>query len=161
MQKTRGSKGCPCTSTTNYELMGQVNSRWNVPTKGHRDCTRLTSLSSFFINNHRRHRFARVPTHPGQDFVSQMQAKTYNIVVFDGNPLHNWAELFRDHTLSDGSLLNVIQCSWNHASVAVYPDAKGGTLPNTSSRISQTQAACCTACLYTRPVARREDKISP
>jgi hypothetical protein len=54
--------------------------------------------------------------------------KTYNVVVFDGNAMHNWAELFRDLTLSDGSQLNVVQCSWNHASVTVYPEDAGGCL---------------------------------
>lgn len=52
--------------------------------------------------------------------------RTHNVVVFDGNPLHNWAELFRDRTLEDGSVLNVVQCSWNHAACSVYPDGAGG-----------------------------------
>ncbi len=46
------------------------------------------------------------------------------VIVMDGNPLHDWCAMFSGCTLSDGSPLRIIQAAWNKVSVTVY-DGKG------------------------------------
>jgi hypothetical protein len=43
------------------------------------------------------------------------------VVVFDGNPTHDWIAIFSGQKLIDGRGVDVIQCSWNDIAVSVYP----------------------------------------
>jgi len=49
--------------------------------------------------------------------------KSRTLIVFDGNPMHNWPELFQGKTTADGAQIRVVQCSWNECSCTVYPDS--------------------------------------
>jgi hypothetical protein len=51
--------------------------------------------------------------------------KKYTIVIFDGNSMHRWDELFASKTLADGSTLRIVQCSWMDAEVCVYGGQSG------------------------------------
>ena len=42
------------------------------------------------------------------------------VVVMDGNPLHDWVKLFKDKTLADGSTIHVTQGGWNKVNITVY-----------------------------------------
>jgi len=48
--------------------------------------------------------------------------KSRTLVVFDGNSMHNWPQLFQGRTTADGAQIRVVQCSWNESSCTVYPD---------------------------------------
>ena len=51
--------------------------------------------------------------------------KKYTIVIFDGNSMHRWDEIFAGKTLRDGSTLRIVQCSWMDAEVCVYGGQSG------------------------------------
>jgi len=42
------------------------------------------------------------------------------VVVMDGNPLHDWVKLFQDKTLADGSKIHLTQGGWNKVNITVY-----------------------------------------
>eukprot|EP01130_Rhizamoeba_saxonica_P001086 TRINITY_DN10958_c0_g1_i1.p1 TRINITY_DN10958_c0_g1~~TRINITY_DN10958_c0_g1_i1.p1 ORF type:complete len:390 (-),score=71.35 TRINITY_DN10958_c0_g1_i1:58-1227(-) len=42
------------------------------------------------------------------------------IIVIDGNPLHNWVELFDECILADGTELEIVQGSWMDVAVVVH-----------------------------------------
>lgn len=43
-----------------------------------------------------------------------------NIVIFDGNPVHDWCKLFQGKTLEDGTELYIVQTSWKESRVVNY-----------------------------------------
>lgn len=47
--------------------------------------------------------------------------KVINVLVLDGNPLHDWPKLFHDMKLDGGQTLNIVQTSWNETRVVVHP----------------------------------------
>lgn len=55
-----------------------------------------------------------------QKFVTM--SKQRNLVVFDGNPSHNWPLLFKDCKLPDGSTIYVVQASWMECECVLYHD---------------------------------------
>lgn len=61
--------------------------------------------------------------------TSTTAPKKYTIVVFDGNPMHRWDDLFGTQTLADGSTLRIVQCSWMDCEVCVYGDQSGSLRP--------------------------------
>jgi hypothetical protein len=66
---------------------------------------------------------------------------TWTIVVFDGNPLHDWNALFSKQTVPSGVTLDIVQTSWIDAVVTNYHGAGGctmliaPTLPTTLNKV--------------------------
>lgn len=54
--------------------------------------------------------------------------KAREVVVMDGNSMHDWVKLFEGKTLADGSTIHVTQAAWNKVNVTVY-NAKGWSPP--------------------------------
>lgn len=52
--------------------------------------------------------------------ISVRSGKTYQVVVMDGNPSHDWVKLFSNCELADGSAFRIVQCSWIETAVTVY-----------------------------------------
>jgi len=50
----------------------------------------------------------------------RLQKHRKNLIVFDGDPHHNWVEIFDGYALPDGSSLYVVQCSWMEVSISSY-----------------------------------------
>lgn len=49
--------------------------------------------------------------------------KHKNLVVFDGQPTHDWPALFEGYKLKDGTLIRVVQVSWNESELTIYHDS--------------------------------------
>jgi hypothetical protein len=49
-------------------------------------------------------------------------AKTINLVVFDGDPTHNWVTLFSKYALEEGLRLRVVQASWMDCELTYFGD---------------------------------------
>lgn len=69
---------------------------------------------------------------PTESTVTQNSStKKYTIVIFDGNSMHRWDEIFGARTLKDGSKLRIVQCSWMDTEVVVYGEQSGTLLKHT------------------------------
>ncbi len=55
---------------------------------------------------------------------TQAKVETKNLLVLDGDEMHDWPAMFKDCTLADGSPIRVIQASWIEVEVSDY--ASGG-----------------------------------
>jgi hypothetical protein len=61
-----------------------------------------------------------IETTTTRDFTTK---KYKNLIIFDGNPTHDWVSLFDSYKLKDGTLIRLVQVSWNECELTVYHDS--------------------------------------
>eukprot|EP00456_Euglypha_rotunda_P083469 TRINITY_DN8283_c0_g1_i3.p1 TRINITY_DN8283_c0_g1~~TRINITY_DN8283_c0_g1_i3.p1 ORF type:complete len:239 (-),score=22.72 TRINITY_DN8283_c0_g1_i3:11-727(-) len=54
--------------------------------------------------------------------------RTLQVVILDGNPMHDWCGLFEGQKLSDGTNFRVVQASWMETAVTYYHKAGGAMM---------------------------------